>query len=396
MAPDAVAADLTEVGWRATAWDTWLPRSGPVAGLPDALVAAARARTSAGPLEPIVDPVMAIGATGVVTGDQAVTTDAAVLEGVDDGAFRRWAEARAAERALRAVFSNDWRTIPQPLIRVREIVVGSADVEGAEGEYRSFAHLVVGQLPADELGGRTVDEAAAALATELGSLGAPQRVARFEALVEAANKVASDDPLRVSGEMAYFTKDGLLPEVAQLAFREDIHSGDVVGPVSTSVGPEIFLVRGTFHGQLDERSIAALVEARTTTDVVSLAARIAPVGEWIRATGTLWRSQAELVGAEDSEAAYASTPIQTVSDPFVLQDEIVVVVPLERGSRIPDEDGLARLEVRGFDAWLAGKVAAADVARDPEPLPGVLVQTPMPSSPDGAIPTPNLPSLPLP
>lgn len=401
--PTDVAASLTSAGWRSQAVDRWLLADGPVAGIPDALLAAVRDATTAdgAVVGPFFDPVTGTTAVGIRVERRGSTIPDATVstDGLDAGTLQRWAEARVAERGLRQALVADWGTQPQPLVRVAELVIGPADVQGQAGEYRSFAHLVVSQLPVDQHGAGTDAEAADRIQAELGALPADDRIARFGDLMIAANSLSPTD-LHRSGETGYYRRDELLPALGEAAFASGVETGDVLGPVTTPAGTELFIARGRFAGQLDERSGAALVEARTTADLLALAHRISPVGEWERADGTLWRALAELDDGGDAHRAYRDTPLGQLSDPFVLDNEIIVVRPLERTSGPVPPDALARLAVRGFDAWLAGTVATATISRDPEPMPGVLVASPTPSGtatapPGGAgIPTPYLPSLP--
>ena len=393
-----VAAALTAAGWRARAVDEWIGPAGPVDGLPDGLVAALRA-TVIGTVvvdDGTTDTDATAGAGRVV--DSQTTSPASVsTTGIDGGALAAWAAARADERALRAALLDAWRQRPTPLVRVAELVIGPSDVPGVAGEYRSFAHLVVGQLPPGEHGPGTDDEAAARLATELRTLSLPDRANRFDALVTAADAVPHD-ALRTSGETPFFTRDQMLPALGDLAFAPGSAAGDILGPVATTAGTELFFLRATFTGTLDDRSNAALVEARSTVDFLASARRLAPVGEWPRADGTLWRAQDEGGGDPGSLAAYATVPVGSLSSPFVLDREIVVAELLERKDAPAPATVVARLEVRGFEGWLAGRVRAAAVVRDPEPLPGISLETASPEASGGAesggaIPTPHVPAV---
>jgi hypothetical protein len=400
--PEETATALAAAGWRATAVDRWIPMDGPVDGLPDALVAEARgAAQRRGPavLDPVLDTVSATDAIGeVIEVGDAPPVDPNT-DGLDRGALERWAQARADERALRDRLANSWRTEPQPMVRVRELVIGSAGLDGVDGEYRSFAHLVVGQLPASIKAGDADGVVADRLASDLRSLAADARLARFAELVDAANLEPAVDPLARSGELGFYTRDQLLPDIAGPAFAPGSSNGDLIGPVVTTAGPELFLVRGRFSGILDERSSAVLIEARTNPDLPALARRVAPVGEWLRADGSLWRALAETAATGPLRSAYGDTPVDGLSDPIVLGDQLITVRVEERSTALVPPDVLDRLLVRGADAWIASLHEAARIERDPEPLPGVLVESPTPTAmpPGGSnpIPTPNLPSLPV-
>ncbi len=402
--PEIVAA-LRAAGWRVVGDERWLPATGPVADLPDGWVAAVRASAdgSMSTIGPIDDPISGVTAVGRRLPDHLsgeVAAGSIDTSRIDGAALQAWAESRAAERALRDRLARRWAEEPQDRIRVAEVVIGSAAVDGVPGPYRSLAHLVVHQLGAP-LRAPAEDDASLAtrLAGELRAMAPGPRIARFAELVAAANATPRDDPLSESGEIGYFTRDQLLPVLADLAFAPDGVPGDILGPVETLAGPELFVLRARFDGLLDERSNAALVEARTTTDLLAFARRVSPVGEARRADGSLWRASAEMVADPALMRAYAETPIGARSEPVVIDGQIVVVVPLERLAGRLERPELDRLAVGGFEAWLAAMIREADIVRDAEPLPGVGAATPSPSasaSPSEGLPTPILPSLPPP
>jgi hypothetical protein len=398
---DAVAG-LTSVGWRAWGGERWLPTEGPVDGLPPGFVTATR-KTSlplGSTIGPAYDRLTGIAAVGAIVESQPPSlngpVDTVLNSGIDASALTRWADARAAERAVRSALRASWATEPQPRVRVSEIVVGSADLQGAPGPYVSFAHLVVNQLPAADRPSGT-DTDAIAIAAQLRAMSAPDRESRFIKLIQVATRIPAADPFAMSGELGYFTRDQLLPELATPAFAAGARAGDIIGPVTTAVGPELFILRGRFDGVLDERANAALVEARSTNDPAALARRIAPAGESQRADGTLWRAMAEFGGNPAAYAAYGETALDAMSEPFVLDGEIVVIRVDERQSAVLDADTRARLDVSGFDRWLAERLAAATIVRDPEPLPGVHVGPDASASPplasEAPIETPNLPNV---
>jgi hypothetical protein len=269
-----------------------------------------------------------------------------------------------------------------------------ANLEGAPGPYVELAHLVVSQVPPDQLGAADGASPGERLASALRALELPDREARFAELVTAANRTPSDDPLRRSGNLSFYTKDQLIEPLAA-AFAEGVKAGDVLGPFPTTVGDELFLVQARFDGVLDERANAALVEARTTTDLLVLARRISPPGEAGRAAGKLWRSEAELIGNAPAHRALIDGPIGRLSDPFVIDDQLVIARPVERRSASLDAAELDRLAVIGFANWLADARAGAAVTIDPDPL-GLGLPTPSPTATpsSGPIETPTLPSIP--
>ncbi len=397
--PADAAAALTAAGWQAAVVDTWIPATGALAGLPDGFVASVRAATSPGTL--VVDAGDAdttpIAAVGSLVDSQPASAVPGSSDGIDAGALQAWAEARADERALGAALVVTWQTTPQPLIRAAELVIGSATATGVEGEYRSFAHVVVGQLPAAVRGQGSDADAGARIAAELRALSSADRVTRFDGLIAAANATNPADGLHTSGETAFYTHDQVVPALADLAFAATATTDDVLGPVTTPAGVELFILRATFHGTLDDRSNAALVEARTTSDLLAMAHRVSPAGEWPRADGSLWRAEAEVQSTADARSAYLEAPIGSLSSPFILDGEIVLVQPLERTTGPVPPGSSSRLAVRGFDAWLASRIQAAAVTRDPEPLPGIAVESAGPSATADpfasvtGIPTPQLP-----
>lgn len=389
VAPADIEASLVAAGWVAQARDVWLARSGSPADVPASILAAARdpatvAGARIGPFADLVTGRSAI-ATILARRPTSSTADSAgfARDSVDAGVLGRWTEARAAERALAQAMMDGWREQPRPVVRVREVVIGSADLEGIAGPYASFGHLVVGQLPPTaRVAGATDETTAAHLAAQLRALPRPDRERRFKELVAQANATGSSDPLKVSGETGFFAKAQLLPELADAAFGPAV-DGDIIGPVTTVAGPELFILRARFEGTLDERANAALVEAQAATDLVALARRISPPGQARRAVGDLWRAEDEMIGSAVHWAAYVDTPIDSLSDPIVLDGQIVVVQPLERRVAVVDRPTLDRLLVAGFDAWLADRVARASIVRDPEPLPGVLIEPSPSASPSG-------------
>jgi hypothetical protein len=405
--PAEVVAGLSAAGWRSSGGDVWLPRSGHPAALllPSAIVATARdPETQDGStLGPATDRPTGVSAVAILvargTDSFGPAEDLPSRGTIDAGTLGRWAEARAAEVALVEVLADEWQAGPQEQVRAAELVIGTAELEGVDGAYRSFSHLVVGQLPpADRPTGTTDAQYAEQLVTELRALPVTERLHRFEALAARANTTPSEDPLRASGELGFFTKDQLVPGLAEPAFAEGASPGAVIGPVETVVGPEIFLIRARFNGVLDERANAALVEARTATDLLALARRVSPAGLADRADGTLWRSFVEIAADPVVRRAFVDTPLGERSDPIVFGGQILVVEPIERRIGELDGDALDRLLASGFESWLAERIAAATIRRDAEPLPGILVE-PSPSadtSADPSQPSVTQPSQPAP
>lgn len=396
-----VVADLRAAGWLVDGEQRWIGLAGPLPPMPDGLLAGLRAPgTANGALVgPVDDGVHGRTAIGIVVeqGDATFAPARELVEtsGLDAAVVRSWAEARALERALVADLLVGWQSQPQAQVRAAELVVGSAALEGSTSSYVELAHLVVGQVPPGDIGdgaGSTPGERAA---SRLRALDRTGREVAFGRLVDAANAFATDDPLRRSGELSFFSRDQLIEPLSTAAFADGAKVGDLVGPVTTTVGEELFLVRARFEGVLDERANAALVEARTATDLAALARRISPPGDADRAVGELWRSELEIGVEPASHRAFIETPIGTLSDPFVLDGQLVVVRPIERRNALLDAAALDRLRIRGFHVWLAGRRSAAVIVIDHDPL-GLGLPTPSPSTTASAdtIETPGLPSLP--
>jgi hypothetical protein len=67
------------------------------------------------------------------------------------------------------------------------------------------------------------------------------RTALFGRLVAAANASSSGGSAN-SGEIGFAKKDGLLPEAGKAAFDSKAKTGDILGPITTSAGPQLFLI----------------------------------------------------------------------------------------------------------------------------------------------------------
>ena len=379
------SAGLMAAGWRSWASERWLPNVGSADGVAPALVRLLREPGSevGSVVGPVFDPVTGTASAALVvtrTGPgSAIARDTVETAGVDQSYLRSWASTRARERALREDLATSWTSSPQERIRAAELVVGSSSLEGPAGPFVSLAHVVIDQLPEAHRPGSDVAAAATVLGDDLRHLEFAPRVARFQELITAANRTPSADPLKASGELGYFTRDQLIAQLADRAFAAQSNIGDIIGPITTPAGQELFMIRGRFDGVLDDRTSIVLTEARTDPDLESLAARVSPVGEAHRSTGSLWRTLDEFAGSPAAISAYRVTPIGSLSQPFVFGGEVVMVRPVERQTSLVDPDSLARLLNDGFEGWIAAKLAAAAIVRDPEPLPGIRVE-PSPSA----------------
>jgi hypothetical protein len=390
-----VAEEYRTAGWLATADTLWLPIVGPAQGIDAEVVAAARA-AAPGPMEPVVgigwvtiadivdtEPIPAQG-----PGAQFVATDARE-SGVPESALRAWATERVEARAVRLSLEAAWLGVPTEVVRAAEVVIGPADPEGAGGPWVQLAHLVIADLPPANIpaGDGTSAER---LAASLRTLAPADRRARFWALVGEAGANGGR-----SGELGFFVKEQLAAALAEGAFAAGVASGDVLGPITTDHGEELFLVEAKYEGALDDRAIGALMELRAgTTSLFDMARSLAP-GEAARAVGGPWRAAPELPAESAAYQALFQTPVGELSDPFILGDQLVVARILEHTTAPPDEDALARLNVNGFDAWLAGQRTEATITY----APGEEAQSSPPPT-DGGIPTqlpqatPRLPVLP--
>lgn len=58
----------------------------------------------------------------------------------------------------------------------------------------------------------------------------------------AANAAPGSNTSGASGEIGFATKDGLVPDVGKAAFDAKVRSGDILGPITTSAGPQLFLL----------------------------------------------------------------------------------------------------------------------------------------------------------
>jgi hypothetical protein len=376
---------LNAAGWSSWTEERWLPVVGPAEGVAPELVGQARDPRQAigSAVGPIFDAVTGTASVALVVArdgpNRAIAQQAIDDAHIDQAYLSGWATTRAQETALRTQLAADWTSTPQERVRASELVVGSSSLEGPAGPFVSFAHVVVDQLPAAQLSGSDLQGSASVLRDELRGLDLAGRLNRFDQLVEAANKTPTTDPVKSSGELGYYTHDQLVPELGDAAFAGTTRVGDVLGPVATAAGQELFIVRARFAGVLDDRTNIVLTEARTSKDLQTLSARVSPVGTTSRSAGVLWRALDEFAGSPAAGAAFRETAIEEVSEPFVFGGEVVVIRPLARETSRLDSGSVSRLVYDGFEGWLAAAVSVATVIRDPEPLPGIRVD-PAPSA----------------
>jgi len=342
------------------------------------------------------------------TGIARALPDDATKAKVDTSALQSWADGQALRRAVTASLIAGWSSKGVNEAHFRELVVGAApDSAGTTGPWVELSALVVGRLsgvsPSSFAGAPTgLDLHADALAKTLAAMASTDRTTLFRALVAAANRPPGPETANASGELGFFTKDGLSPELGKSAFGDATRTGDVIGPVTTAAGPELFLVESRCGGTLDERSQVALRQIRNdpAADPLTYTQRYSPAGVAL-ANDAGWRAEPEFGAGEAVRSALFDTAIGTLSDPFVLDGKLALALVTERRTAVPDARTLNRLTLDGYDAWFASEYAKATIARSDNPLPELA--TPSPSSSASAAPvlpsapaldTPNLPSIP--
>ena len=386
--PDAtrrssVAQGLSDVGWIVTSGEGWFPKDGSVSGLEGEAVDAARSATKGGLVTEkgigwaVVAEVLDVAEPGPV-GPQLVSE--ARTDGVPAGAVEAWLRDRTLAREARQRLSERWLAEPVDLVLAQEVHLGPTDQEGAPGPWVQLAHLATRSVPESAIPAGP-GTAAERLRDHLRSLPAADRMIAFRSLIAEA---AARDPAE-AGELGWFVREQLAPELAAAAFAEGALTHDVVGPIDTLLGPELFLIESRYTGPLDDRTIGALIDLDPGgVEPAVLAAGVRPGMAAYGRTGP-WRSTWEL-GSDFSRQAAVETSIGTPSDPFVLGDEVVALTPLDRRLGVPDANGLARLRVSGFEAWLSRLHEQATVSyadgEGPVPAPspessGLPTQLPM-------------------
>jgi hypothetical protein len=356
--PDELAPQYEAAGWSVVSGERWLPAAGHVAWLDSEAVAAARLADT-GPLPPIVGVGWAVVADLVTLAPDgpsgAAVLDTARLQSVSGAALADWARDRAQARAVEEVLVMAWPETSMEMVRAAEVVIGPSDPQGPSGPWVQLAHLVTADVPVSVVApgeGSTGDR----LAATLRSLGPSERRARFWEFVAEAR---ATNPR--SGELGFFVREQLAPGLAERAFAEDVRSADVLGPIVTDFGEELFLIQAQYSGPLDDRSIGALTELRRgTASLFEMASALAP-GEAARALGGPWRVAAEFATQSPAYRALFETLIGELSDPFALDGQLLVAQVLERRNSLPAHDALARLRVSGFAAWLADRRSEAAI-----------------------------------
>jgi hypothetical protein len=327
---------------------------------------------------------------------------------VDTAALQDWANGRALRRALAAALLERRKSKGVTTAHFREVVIGDAITSsGSAGPWVRLAGLALDQLarvsPGSIAGAPAgLDLHGDALAKTLRSLSAPDRTKLFSALVAAANSAggpSGSGSSETSGELGFRAKGALIPDVGKAAFDAGVKPGDILGPIKTSSGPQLFLVEDRFAGSLDERAVAALsqLQADAAPDPLTYTTRWSPADAALaRDAGR--RADAEFGADEDVRAALFDTPLGKLSGPFVLDGKLACAIVEARQTGAPTARTLARLTLDSFDAWYHTERTKATITRSDNPLPE-LMPSPSPS-PTRALPTmpglatPALPTIP--
>ena len=327
--------------------------------------------------------------------------------GLDTAALQSWADGRALRRAVTQKLLDGWaKGVNQA--HFRELVVGPAsDSSGTAGPWVELSALALDRLngvsPSSIAGAPAgLDLGPDALARTLRAMATADRESLFRRLVAAANAASPSGTTGTSGELGFYTKDGLLPDLSKAAFDAGVRFGDVVGPISTSAGPELFLVEARYSGALDERAKAALgqVRADPAPDPLAYTEKFSP-NDVPLATDAGWRAEAEFGADEPVRTALFDTALGALSDPFVLDGNLALAIVTERRTAVPDARMLDRLALDGYAAWFGSEYAKAAIIRADSPLPELMPSSsPSPTSSLPVLPsapnlnTPGLPTIP--
>jgi hypothetical protein len=412
-----IVAGLHDAGWDVVGEDVAVSATGTPAdtslALDPQIAAAAQTAGIGALLGPATDEYGRVSMGRVLTPADTFTTartmpgDAGTAK-VDTGALQDWADAQALRAALSATLLERWKREGVSLAHFRELVIGDAPgSSGTAGPWVELSGLALDRLaslspnsiagaPAD------LDLGADPLAKTLRAMSVPDRTRLFGALVTAANAAPGSDTSKTSGEIGFATMDGLVPALGKAVFDVRVRTGDILGPITTSAGPQLFLVEARFSGALDDRAQAALREVRLdpSPDLVTYTTRFSPADVAL-ARDAGWRADAEFGSDEDVRSALFDTPLGTLSDPFVLDGKLDCAIVDSRSSGIPSARTSARLSLDGFDAWYHDERLAATITRSADPLPELASPSPsasvaLPTTPGLATPAlPSIPGLPV-
>jgi hypothetical protein len=410
-----IVASLHDAGWQVLGEDVAVSSEGVPADnsldLDPAIAAAALTGSSGGIVGPTTDPYGRVSIAKLLPTADATSAfrrlayDASEAK-LDDTALKAWADGRVLRRAVTAHLLAAWSKGVNEA-RFRELVVGPApDSSASGGPWVELSGLAVDRLkgidPTSVAGApANLDLNADSLAKTLKAMTANDRSKLFRSLVVAANGKSAQSGSGTSGELGFYTKEGLISDVSKSAFAESTQSGDVLGPIATSGGSQLFLVEARYDGALDDRSKIALGQIRTdpAPDFASYTKQYSPADVALAADAG-WRAEPEFGATEAVRAALFATPIGAVSDPFVLDGKLAVAMVTERKSAVPDARTLARLTLDGYDAWFGSEYAKAKITLSDHPLPELepsaspspTAAPAVPSAP--VLDTPNVPAIP--
>jgi hypothetical protein len=410
---ETIVAGLHDAGWDVVGEDVAVSSTGTPAdtslALDPEIAAAAQSSAIGALLGPATDEYGRVSMGRVLTPADTFTIartmpgDAGIAK-VDTGALQDWANAQALRAALSATLLERWEREGVTLAHFRELVIGDAPgSSGTAGPWVELSGLALDRLasvsPSSIPGAPAgLELGAAPLAKTLRAMSVPDRTKLFGALVTAANAAPGSDTSETSGEIGFATRDGLVSELGKAAFDAQVRTGDILGPITTSAGPQLFVVEARFGGALDDRAQAALREVRLdpSPDLVAYTTRFSPADVALARDGG-WRADAEFGSDEDVRSALFDTPLGSLSDPFVLDGKLACAIVDSRSSGVPSARTTARLSLDGFDAWYHDERLAATITRSVDPLPELASPSPsasvaLPTMP--GLSTPALPSIP--
>jgi hypothetical protein len=411
-----IVTDLHDAGWQVIGSDVAVSADGspadPSLDLDPAIAAAALTGRPGDIVGPSTDEYgrlaigKMLGAPDTTTLSRRLPYDADKAK-LDTAALQTWADGRALRDALTKHLIAGWSKGVNEA-HFRELVVGdapaSSETPGPSVELSALALDRLKGVDQTSIPGAPagLDLGADSLAKSLKAMGSTERAALFRSLVAAANAASpARDSTTSSGEIGFYTKDALTPDVGKATFAGSIRSGDVIGPVTTSAGHELFLVEARYTGTLDDRSKIALGQIRSdpAPDPVAYAKQYSPADVAL-ATDADWRAEPEFGPDEPVRAALFDTAIGALSDPFVLDGKLAVAIVSERHTAVPDARSLARLTLDGYAAWFAAELSKAKITESANPLPEPepsasppISVAPIPTS-GPVLQTPVLPSLP--
>ena len=410
-----IVADLHDAGWQVIGEDVAVSADGvPADASLDLDPVIAASALSGKPGDIVGPPTDAYGRVAIgkvlTTPDETVASRRLVGDAnkakLDTSALQSWADGQALRRAVTAHLIAGWSKGVNEA-HFRELVVGTAPGSSdTPGPWVELSALAVDRLngvdPTSIAGAPAgLDFGADTLAKTLKSMAPVDRATLFRNLVASANLPPAPDATHESGEIGFYVKSDVVTDLGKAAFADSTHDGDVVGPISTPAGPELFMVEARYSGALDQRSQIALraIRSDSASDPITYTKQYSPTDVAL-ATDAGWRAEPEFGPNEPVHSGLFDTPIGVLSDPFVLDGKLAVAIVSERKTAVPDARMLARLTLDGYDAWFAAESAKAKINESDNPLPE-LEPSASPTNSTAPIPTsgpvletPVLPSLP--